>query len=180
MGTLVKRMVCQQQGLDPGRVYHTAVMPCYDKKLEASRSDFNLPGPLSSVRSFVRNVNCSRCGSRCTAQSSSCQVLTPAACPMLADAVMAAAAWRQVPAARRTGVHIPCLSVHIRCLSVRHSSPGNPGSAFACGLVTMGAGRKQAQLCRAGSDVAEVDCVRTTVEVSRAAFRTSSDRIKPW
>ena len=44
MGTLVKQMVCKARGLDPGRVYHTAVMPCYDKKLEASRSDFDLPG----------------------------------------------------------------------------------------------------------------------------------------
>lgn len=44
MGTLVKQMICQQQGLDPVRVYHTAIMPCYDKKLEASRSDFDLPG----------------------------------------------------------------------------------------------------------------------------------------
>lgn len=51
MGTLVKRMFCQQLGLDPGRVYHTAVMPCYDKKLEASRPDFNLPGgnPFSTI-----------------------------------------------------------------------------------------------------------------------------------
>jgi Iron only hydrogenase large subunit, C-terminal domain len=44
MGTLVKQVVGQQRGLDPGRIYHTAIMPCYDKKLEASRSDFNLPG----------------------------------------------------------------------------------------------------------------------------------------
>jgi iron only hydrogenase large subunit-like protein len=44
MGTLVKQVICQQQGLDPGRVYHTAIMPCYDKKLEASRSDFDVPG----------------------------------------------------------------------------------------------------------------------------------------
>ena len=27
-------------GLDPRRLYHVAVMPCYDKKLEASRDDF--------------------------------------------------------------------------------------------------------------------------------------------
>ncbi len=53
MGTLVKQVVCQQQGLDPGRVYHIAVMPCYDKKLEASRSDFDLPGILKSNRDYV-------------------------------------------------------------------------------------------------------------------------------
>ncbi len=44
MGTLVKRLVCSAAGLDPAAVYHAAVMPCYDKKLEASRADFNLPG----------------------------------------------------------------------------------------------------------------------------------------
>ena len=44
MGTLVKRHLAPQWGVDPARVYHCAVMPCYDKKLEASREDFNLPG----------------------------------------------------------------------------------------------------------------------------------------
>jgi iron only hydrogenase large subunit-like protein len=46
MGTLVKRLLCQRLGLEAAQVYHTAVMPCYDKKLEASRSDFNVPGNL--------------------------------------------------------------------------------------------------------------------------------------
>ncbi|XP_076998401.1 cytosolic iron-sulfur assembly component 3 isoform X2 [Tamandua tetradactyla] len=40
MGSLVKDFWAQQQGLTPDRVYHVAVMPCYDKKLEASRPDF--------------------------------------------------------------------------------------------------------------------------------------------
>lgn len=44
MGTLVKRFVSQQLGLDPHQIYHCAVMPCYDKKLESSREDFFLPG----------------------------------------------------------------------------------------------------------------------------------------
>ncbi|KAL4424954.1 hypothetical protein ABPG77_009683 [Micractinium sp. CCAP 211/92] len=44
MGTLVKRRWCGAAGLPPDRVYHCAVMPCYDKKLEASREDFWLPG----------------------------------------------------------------------------------------------------------------------------------------
>lgn len=46
MGTLVKRRWCAAVGLQPDRVYHCAVMPCYDKKLEASREDFWLPGAL--------------------------------------------------------------------------------------------------------------------------------------
>ncbi|XP_056641236.1 probable cytosolic Fe-S cluster assembly factor GI11683 [Diorhabda sublineata] len=38
MGSLIKDWVCQQLG-NPN-IYHVAVMPCYDKKLEASRGDF--------------------------------------------------------------------------------------------------------------------------------------------
>ncbi|DBA92266.1 TPA: hypothetical protein ACH3X2_003700 [Trebouxia sp. C0005] len=44
MGTLVKRFLGQQMGLEPGAIYHCAVMPCYDKKLEGSREDFCIPG----------------------------------------------------------------------------------------------------------------------------------------
>ncbi|BDA43699.1 Cytosolic iron-sulfur assembly component 3 [Coccomyxa sp. Obi] len=44
MGTLVKRHLAAQWGLRPEQIYHCAIMPCYDKKLEASREDFNVPG----------------------------------------------------------------------------------------------------------------------------------------
>ncbi|KAI8353817.1 iron hydrogenase [Mortierella sp. GBAus27b] len=40
MGSLVKNHFGSQLGLNPNQVYHVCVMPCYDKKLEASRSDF--------------------------------------------------------------------------------------------------------------------------------------------
>ncbi|GAB5583256.1 nuclear prelamin A recognition factor [Prionailurus iriomotensis] len=40
MGSLVKDFFAQQQHLTPDRIYHVTVMPCYDKKLEASRPDF--------------------------------------------------------------------------------------------------------------------------------------------
>jgi len=39
-GTVVKNFVCQRNSLDPSKVYHCTIMPCYDKKLEASREDF--------------------------------------------------------------------------------------------------------------------------------------------
>ncbi|KAE8283150.1 Cytosolic Fe-S cluster assembly factor narfl Nuclear prelamin A recognition factor-like protein [Larimichthys crocea] len=42
MGSLVKGYFAEQQGLSPEQIYHVAVMPCFDKKLEASRSDFYL------------------------------------------------------------------------------------------------------------------------------------------
>lgn len=40
MGSLVKYYFSRQLGITPDRVYHMSVMPCYDKKLEASREDF--------------------------------------------------------------------------------------------------------------------------------------------
>ncbi|EJU04268.1 iron hydrogenase [Dacryopinax primogenitus] len=40
MGTLVKEWLGSQWGASPEQIYHVTVMPCYDKKLEASRQDF--------------------------------------------------------------------------------------------------------------------------------------------
>ncbi|KAJ3333097.1 hypothetical protein HDU76_011465 [Blyttiomyces sp. JEL0837] len=40
MGSLVKNYLGGQLGVNPDKIYHISVMPCYDKKLEASRSDF--------------------------------------------------------------------------------------------------------------------------------------------
>lgn len=44
MGILVKRFLARKLGIDPADVFHFTVMPCYDKKLEATRSDFVTPG----------------------------------------------------------------------------------------------------------------------------------------
>lgn len=43
-GSAVKRWLAPGLGLAPQAVYHCAIMPCYDKKLEAAREDFMLPG----------------------------------------------------------------------------------------------------------------------------------------
>ncbi|KAF8409702.1 hypothetical protein HHK36_005781 [Tetracentron sinense] len=40
IGAVIKHHICQRMGLTPDKVYHVTVMPCYDKKLEASRDDF--------------------------------------------------------------------------------------------------------------------------------------------
>lgn len=40
MGALVKDYYAKKKGLLPNQIYHVSVMPCYDKKLEASRLDF--------------------------------------------------------------------------------------------------------------------------------------------
>jgi len=40
MGSIVKQFLPDKLGVDMSRVYHVTVMPCFDKKLEASREDF--------------------------------------------------------------------------------------------------------------------------------------------
>lgn len=40
MGMLVKQYLSQQLNVSAERIYHVTIMPCYDKKLEASRDDF--------------------------------------------------------------------------------------------------------------------------------------------
>lgn len=52
MGSLVKGYLADQLGLSPHEIYHVAVMPCFDKKLEASRSDFYMS------KAETREVDC--------------------------------------------------------------------------------------------------------------------------
>lgn len=40
MGMLVKQYLSQQLNVSAEKIYHVTIMPCYDKKLEASREDF--------------------------------------------------------------------------------------------------------------------------------------------
>jgi len=40
MGSLVKHVLAEKLNKRPNDIYHVTVMPCYDKKLEASRDDF--------------------------------------------------------------------------------------------------------------------------------------------
>uniref|UniRef100_A0A8C3I914 Nuclear prelamin A recognition factor-like protein n=1 Tax=Chrysemys picta bellii TaxID=8478 RepID=A0A8C3I914_CHRPI len=40
MGSLIKGHFAKQQHFSPDQTYHVTIMPCYDKKLEASRPDF--------------------------------------------------------------------------------------------------------------------------------------------
>jgi len=52
MGSLVKSFLPVSKNIDPSRVYHVTVMPCFDKKLEASREDF------FSEEANIRDVDC--------------------------------------------------------------------------------------------------------------------------
>lgn len=40
MGSLVKDYWASQMNITPDKIYHVSIMPCFDKKLEASRDDF--------------------------------------------------------------------------------------------------------------------------------------------
>ena len=40
MGSLIKHEFAQRLGKNADSIYHVTFMPCYDKKLEASRNDF--------------------------------------------------------------------------------------------------------------------------------------------
>jgi iron only hydrogenase large subunit-like protein len=50
MGALLKTMYTRRRGVSADKVWHLSVMPCFDKKLEASREDFAEKG--------VRDVDC--------------------------------------------------------------------------------------------------------------------------
>ena len=39
-GTLIKTVLSRQYGIRPDQIWHVSVMPCFDKKLEASREEF--------------------------------------------------------------------------------------------------------------------------------------------
>ena len=45
MGALVKGPLAARWQLAPERIFHVAVMPCFDKKLEAARDDFVVTAP---------------------------------------------------------------------------------------------------------------------------------------
>ncbi|OCK79170.1 iron hydrogenase [Lepidopterella palustris CBS 459.81] len=60
-GTLIKSVLSQTYNIPPGRIWHLAIMPCFDKKLEASRNELTsatwLPAQ-SQTHEVVRDVDC--------------------------------------------------------------------------------------------------------------------------
>ncbi|KAF7619005.1 hypothetical protein AFLA_000648 [Aspergillus flavus NRRL3357] len=65
-GTFLKTVLSKALGVPPSRVWHLAIMPCFDKKLEASREELTdvswspLDGgvPLTESNKPVRDVDC--------------------------------------------------------------------------------------------------------------------------
>jgi iron only hydrogenase large subunit-like protein len=60
MGTLLKTTLSRKLGISPDRIWHVAIMPCFDKKLEASREEFTDVswGRASEHKRGVRDVDC--------------------------------------------------------------------------------------------------------------------------
>ncbi|EXJ86089.1 ferredoxin hydrogenase [Capronia coronata CBS 617.96] len=64
-GTLLKSVLSRTLGIHPSQIWHLAIMPCFDKKLEASREELTdrwwQPSPsdtLDTSTSPVRDVDC--------------------------------------------------------------------------------------------------------------------------
>ncbi|KAF2463330.1 iron hydrogenase [Lindgomyces ingoldianus] len=60
-GTLIKSVLSQRYNIPPSQIWHLAIMPCFDKKLEASRSELTSAAWLphhSSSQDPVRDVDC--------------------------------------------------------------------------------------------------------------------------
>lgn len=60
MGTLLKTTLSRKLGVSPDRIWHVAIMPCFDKKLEASREELTdvFWDGHSEQRRGVRDVDC--------------------------------------------------------------------------------------------------------------------------
>ncbi|RYP87406.1 hypothetical protein DL769_000502 [Monosporascus sp. CRB-8-3] len=60
MGTLLKTTLSRKLGIPPDRIWHLAVMPCFDKKLEASREELTdaVWGGDGKPGRGVRDVDC--------------------------------------------------------------------------------------------------------------------------
>lgn len=59
-GTMIKSLLWKKYGIPPSRVWHLAVMPCFDKKLEASRAELQtgIWDDVPTQGEAVRDVDC--------------------------------------------------------------------------------------------------------------------------
>lgn len=59
-GTLLKSVLSQRYNIAPSQIWHLAIMPCFDKKLEASRSELTSSAwlPNADPSDPVRDVDC--------------------------------------------------------------------------------------------------------------------------
>lgn len=58
MGTLLKTTLSRKLGISPDKIWHVAIMPCFDKKLEASREELTDAVWEGTGTRGVRDVDC--------------------------------------------------------------------------------------------------------------------------
>ena len=58
MGTLLKTTLSRKLGISPDKIWHVAIMPCFDKKLEASREELTDAAWEGTGTRGVRDVDC--------------------------------------------------------------------------------------------------------------------------
>ena len=58
MGTILKTALSRKLGISPDRIWHVAIMPCFDKKLEASREELTDAVWEGSSTGGIRDVDC--------------------------------------------------------------------------------------------------------------------------
>ncbi|TAQ88519.1 hypothetical protein B7494_g3159 [Chlorociboria aeruginascens] len=58
IGTLLKTTLSRKLGIAPDRIWHVAIMPCFDKKLEASREELTDAAWAGTGTRGVRDVDC--------------------------------------------------------------------------------------------------------------------------
>jgi iron only hydrogenase large subunit-like protein len=58
MGTLLKTTISRKLSISPDRIWHLAIMPCFDKKLEASREELTDTAWETIGARSVRDVDC--------------------------------------------------------------------------------------------------------------------------
>ncbi|KAK5663709.1 hypothetical protein OQA88_4140 [Cercophora sp. LCS_1] len=60
MGTLLKTVLSKRLGITPDRIWHLSIMPCFDKKLEASREELTdtVWAEDGNIGQGVRDVDC--------------------------------------------------------------------------------------------------------------------------
>jgi iron only hydrogenase large subunit-like protein len=58
MGTLLKTTLSRKLGISPDRIWHVAIMPCFDKKLEASREELTDAVWEGTGTRGIRDVDC--------------------------------------------------------------------------------------------------------------------------
>ena len=136
MGTIVKSHVAEALGVAPDALFHASVMPCFDKKLEASRADFS------------RDVAVPEGGGTTATQETDCVLTTGEVAQLIADAAEASgetkgvsdspagaadAARARAPARRRAGARAARRAG--RVAGVRGDVPGDvPGDRHGYGL----------------------------------------------